>query len=165
MTVSAEAKVRLGEASVPGLESLPFLGLALLAYAGEEREGLRLVTLIYWLALVGVTALVTLLLALGCVLDPAALGKPPQELFLPGGQARFGWVFLGTAFGVALGVAGFLPPVRRAFARRLPLDPDSFVHAVALATVLAMTVVLLAPLVGLGEPPMLVLLQRFADKM
>jgi membrane protease YdiL (CAAX protease family) len=152
-----------------GLESLPFLGLALLAYAGEEREEVRFVALVYWLLLVGVTALVALLLTIGCVFDPAVLKKPegnagpPVELFLPGGQARFGWAFLATAFGLGLGVIAFLPPVRRAFARRVPLDPESFVHAVALATVLTMTVVLVAPLLGLGEPPLLLLLQRFAD--
>jgi membrane protease YdiL (CAAX protease family) len=54
-----------------------------------------------------------------------------------------------------------LPKVRRAAARRLPLDANSFVHAVALATVLGMSAILVVPLAVLAEAPFLPLLEKF----
>jgi membrane protease YdiL (CAAX protease family) len=157
-----------------GLESLPFLGLALLAYAGENREEVRLLTLIYWLLLIGLLAFVSLMLSFASVIDPAVLqaqkegaAQPaprPSEIFVPGGSVRLGLVALGTLLALGVGVLGFTPPLRRAMARRIPaFDPHSFVHAIALATVLGMTAILLVPLIFLGEPPLLALLRNFKD--
>jgi hypothetical protein len=155
-----------------GFELLPFLGLTLFAYAGERNESMRLATILYWFLLVGLVALLSLLLTVGAVVDPAALravkpgppaGGPPPPLVLPGGAGRLFAAVLGIGLAVGLGVFGYLPRARLAAARRLPFDPDSFVHATALATVLALTVVLVVPLVVLGQPPLLLLFERFSD--
>ena len=50
---------------------------------------------------------------------------------------------------------GFLAPVRRVLARVLPLDPESFVHTVALVLVTGLTLISIVPLCILSEPPLL----------
>ena len=163
---------RLAEAgrfAMDGVESLPFLGLALLAYAGETREDLRVLTLAYWLLLVGLFALVILGLAIFCYVDPAVLhwqGGPNSrrpDLFLPGNEPRMAVVGVGIIASICLGLLGLTPMMRRAMSHGLPFDEHSFVHAVALATVLAMTAMLLMPLAVIGEPVLLVLMRNFKD--
>jgi membrane protease YdiL (CAAX protease family) len=149
-----------------GLESLPFLLLALFAYPGERREEMRLVTLLYWLVLVGLMAAMTLALTFAAVVDPAAVAveRPaPAQMFLPGGLVRLGLTALATFGAVVLGGLGFAPPLRRAMGHGRPFDPNSFVHAVALATVVAMAGILFVPLLILGEPPLLALMRNFVD--
>jgi membrane protease YdiL (CAAX protease family) len=152
-----------------GLESLPFLLLALFAYPGERREEMRLVTLLYWLVLVGLTAAMTLALTFVAVVDPSAFPPPPGEqlnlsrVFLPGGLVRLGIAALATLGAVVIGGLGFAPPLRQAMSHGRPFEPNSFVHAVALATVLAMVGILFVPLLVLGEPPLLALMRHFVD--
>ena len=49
------------------------------------------------------------------------------------GARQFGLCLLGTALGGLVGLVGFFPSVRRLAARLTPMDPDSFIHAAALA--------------------------------
>ncbi len=158
-----------------GLESLPFVALALLAYGGERSDGVKVLTLLYWLFLVGLVGLLSLLCTFLAVATPDTLewmngaspgAKPPNSntLFLPGGPVHLAAVALGVFLAVGIGFAGYLPATRRAAARGVPLDPYSFVHAVALATVLGMTTVLIVPLLVLGEPPLLLMSQHVADR-
>jgi membrane protease YdiL (CAAX protease family) len=103
------------------------------------------------------------------VMDPAVLqpgpGKRPtlSQVFLPGGLGRLLVTALATLWVTALGALSFAPTLRRALARRLPFDSGSFVHAVALATVLMLTGVLFVPLLVLGEPPLLTMMRHLTD--
>src|SRR5262249_1835558 len=63
------------------------------------------------------------------------------------------------------GLLAFRPAVRRAAARVLPIDPTSFVHATALATVAALTVIGVVPLATLGQPLMEVLLPQLTQRL
>jgi membrane protease YdiL (CAAX protease family) len=153
-----------------GLELLPFVLLAIFAYGGERSDGFKVVTLIYWLLLVGGFAVVTLLMTFGVLMNPAALaaaghapppGPPPSPL-LPGGGVRLAVAGAGTGVALILGFATFIPNVRRAAAHWLPLNPGSFVHAVALATVVALSGLLLVPLIATSQTP-LVLMDKFKD--
>lgn len=151
-----------------GLESLPFLGLALLAYLSDRYDAGRVVTIIYWMILIGLTGLGVAMLAAIAVMDPAAIGplkagRPANGLFLPGGALLFGASFLGIVLAGLVSLFAFTRPVRRFFAQMTPLDPDSFVHATALATVLAVTAICTVPLIVIGHPPLLEFFSHFQN--
>src|SRR4030095_13649406 len=59
----------------------------------------------------------------------------------------------------AVSVLCFLPAVRKKFAQFIDIDPQSFLHATALATVFAMMLLSMGPLLAFGGPPALPLLQ------
>ncbi len=134
------------------LQVAPFVLIAMAAYLAEDSRPLRYVTGILLLGLIGALVLASFALGLVAVLPPGALDSP----ILPEGMegtvlALFG---LGSFFGL-VSLVGFLPPVRRLLARAVPLDPHSFVHAVALVLVLAMVLVPPVPLIVNGAPPLL----------
>jgi membrane protease YdiL (CAAX protease family) len=158
-----------------GLESLPFLGLALLATLGLRFVWARALTVVYWLLLVGGVGLTALGFTFLAIADPQTLGKvltaqqtgiaatvpPGGSLFLPGGPQAIVLSLLGIGLGGLLGLLGFVPAVQQACARLLPLDPHSFVHATALATVFALTAICFVPLLAVGHPPLLLFLKHF----
>jgi hypothetical protein len=161
----------VGEASelrlfaVSGLESLPFLPLCLFAYLGRRSLWARVLCGAYWLALIGSMALFVWLLTLESMAGPAAMerltsgetpgaGLPTIDI---ADLARGCICGYGVGFAVLLGLLGFTPEVRRVVARVLPIDPDSFVHATAVATVFGLTALAFVPLATLGQPPLLML--------
>jgi uncharacterized protein len=84
----------------------------------------------------------------------------PNVLSNGGGLDGVNWGIIGgvagiSALGLLLGIGALLPPVRRMVSRALPLDPDSFVHGMALALVVSLSLILLAPLIVTGLPPLL----------
>jgi membrane protease YdiL (CAAX protease family) len=60
-------------------------------------------------------------------------------------------------------LCAYLPRVRRTAAGLLPIYADSFVHATALATVIALVGMLLVPLAVTGQPPLLEMLIHFEN--
>jgi hypothetical protein len=87
-----------GEAQVfalTGLEVVPFVGLALVTYAGRSSDIGRILTVLYWAGLacltaVGAFGMATIAeLAPEALTEPRAPGRSPANLFLPGG--RHGW--------------------------------------------------------------------------
>lgn len=148
-----------------GLEVIPFAGLALLAYTADRYEAGRLLTVLYWVFLVGLIGLAFLAMGFIQAMDPAQLenfqgGKAAGgTLFRPEGARALALCVLGIAGGGLIGLAGFTRPVRRFFATTTPMDAESFVHATALATVLAVTLVMFTPLAVFGEPPLLAALR------
>lgn len=137
----------VGDMMLAGAEPLPFTILAVLAYLGVDRGWARVAT-VMWL----------LLLLLGITLASLALSN---DAIASGGQAgpaspiALGAVGAGSLLSLLLGLAGFSRGVRMALSRILPIDPDSFVHAVALVAVASLTLVSLVPLLVLGAPPLL----------
>jgi membrane protease YdiL (CAAX protease family) len=151
--------------ALSGLETLPFVMLALLAYAGARREWARVLTLCYWPLLMGLFGLLMLLSTAEAVAGPDLFKESAtraQKL------AAVPWRSVastasGITIGLLLGAFCFLPALRQTAARVLPLNPASFVHATALATVVAVTVTGFVPLLMIGEPPLLLRLQHAAE--
>ncbi|HEY1377024.1 MAG TPA: type II CAAX endopeptidase family protein [Gemmataceae bacterium] len=117
----------------------PMVVLPLLAYAGERTPAVRPGAIAYWLVLT----------ALGGISAYRTTASATEE------QARWAWALAGICAGILAGVACFAPRVRAAAARGLPLDPRSFVHATALASVVSLIVIAFVPLLVLGRPPAL----------
>ena len=151
----------LGQFMVAGIQTLPFALLALLAYLGVTRIWARVIAFI-WLGvlLLGVGGF-AMLLAFGLLLTragalDAAPGELPANILPPGGAAHLGAVALWTLLGFAAAGIALVPAVRRTAARLLPLDPDSSVHAIALALVSGATVIAFGQLIAAGGvPPLL----------
>jgi uncharacterized protein len=148
-----------------GLEYLPFVPLCLLAYAGQRSAPARTFTAVYWLIIVCGTSLVVFLLTVQSLVGGGTMQAlwRGDSLLVNSLRSAAGSLFLipltlyGIGFGVLIGLLGFLPAVRRRAALILPIDPDSFVHATALATVLGLTAIAFVPLLVLGDPPLLLL--------
>jgi len=143
-----------------GAQSLPFAVLAILAYLGIDRIWSRVLTWVWLGMLVSITGLVSFGLTLSVLVDVPLDGSAGSLDFAPGTVASLLLLAAGSIVSVALGGLVFVPDVRRAFARVLPLDPTSFVHAIALAAVVTLTLLSFLPLVVLGEPPLLTLVTR-----
>jgi uncharacterized protein len=152
--------------AMAGLQVLPFLGVALLAALGSRFQWARVLTIVYWLLLIGGIGVVAAILTFMARVNPLVLTAPealragngPAKVFLPGG----GWDVLLTLAGVALcvplGLLGYVPPARRWLVRESPREPDSFVRATALATVIGTALICFIPLIVLGQPPVLLLM-------
>jgi membrane protease YdiL (CAAX protease family) len=155
--------------AVTGLNVIPFTILVVLAYAADLKTGWRkALTVGYWTILTGTMALLNLLFVIAVMALPslenfsqanpdastAALKFPTREHVL-----RIVETILALIAALAVSVACFLPSVRRKAARFMDIDPQSLVHATALATVVATTIICVVPLLAVGEPPLLSLLQ------
>lgn len=141
-----------------GTQSLPFAVLAILAYLGVERVWSRVVTLLWLATLVSVTGLLSFGLTIAVLADIPLDGSAGAPSFAPGTVWSLLVLVLGSIVAVALGGLVFVPAVRRRLARVLPLDPASFVHTIALATVITLALLSFLPLLVLGEPPFLSLI-------
>jgi uncharacterized protein len=135
----------------------PFLFLAVFAYLGTNyrwAKVLTLTTLAATVACIGLTAfgLSYLVLAPDSVEVPGTDSEPAMSVAM---MSRLVLVMVGLAAAVALAATGFVPAVRRAVGRVLPVDPDSFVHAVALVAIAAVTLMSFVPLLVLSTPPLL----------
>jgi membrane protease YdiL (CAAX protease family) len=134
-----------------GLVALPFAGLGLLAHLGQGRLWARIGALLWLVLLLGVGA--AALIGLGAMslgvteLDSAAM--PLAQLL---------GVTLLVPAACLLGALAAVGPVRRRLARVLPIDPASFVHAVALALIAGLGLASFVPLLVTGAPAVLALL-------
>jgi membrane protease YdiL (CAAX protease family) len=157
--------------ALAGVEVLPFLVLALLASLGIHKPWARVLTLVYWLGLVGVIGLFAVAFTCMAVMQPAFAaqiknpvpGATPGKMLLPGGGIQILLTFLGVFLAVPLGLLGYVPAVRRVFVQVRPFEETSFVHATALATVLAITLICFFPLIVLQAPPLLLWMEHIKD--
>ncbi|MHB0878771.1 MAG: CPBP family intramembrane glutamic endopeptidase [Anaerolineae bacterium] len=136
-----------------GLQSLPFAPLAIFAYLGVQRRWARYLAFLWLAGLVLAFAVFGLLSGAAALLQPGSLSGTPG--LVPGGSLRLVLLFLGNGAAIAIGAVCLAPPVRRALSRFLPIDPDSFVHAVALSAVVAIALLCLLPLAAVGQPPLI----------
>jgi membrane protease YdiL (CAAX protease family) len=166
-----------GKFAMAGIQVLPFLGLVLLAYAGERNDTARILTVVYWGLLTIVAVLfITMFTALAAIDMPSLLAmndaaragrQPPgglAALFPRGGAGLTAATFFACVLAALAGAWTFTPTARRAAGRAIQgFDAGSFVHAVALATVVGLTLMLLAPLTVTGEPPLLTFIRHVTD--
>ncbi len=152
-----------GQIMAASVNTLPFAVLAVLAYLGGERPNWARVATGLWLALMvgGVS-----LIALGLSANVLAGGPLTDAGSFPilglADLARLGLVVLGIMGSTAIGALFILPGARRLVARIVPIDPASFVHAVALIAVVTIGLIAIVPLVALGAPPFLTLVDDLA---
>ncbi|MEN6343250.1 MAG: CPBP family intramembrane glutamic endopeptidase [Methanospirillum sp.] len=134
------------------LQVAPFVILAMAAYLAEGSRPLRYLTAVILLGIVGSLVLVSLAFGIIAVVPLGTIeaGTLPSGI-APTALALLG---LGSLFGL-VSFVGLLPPFRQRLARFLPLDPASFVQAVALVLVLALILIPPVPLIVNGAPPLL----------
>ncbi|MFV9506914.1 MAG: CPBP family intramembrane glutamic endopeptidase [Oscillochloridaceae bacterium umkhey_bin13] len=155
----------LGSLMAASINALPFALLAILAYLAGSRPNWAWLATGLWLSLmVGFASLTTLGLSIaslagGDLGSPEALAAMPSSAWL-----QLGVIVLGMLFSVILGGVLLLPAVRRWLARFLPIDPNSFVHATALVTVVTIGLICTMPLLVLGEPPLLGLVDQLGGE-
>ena len=107
------------------------------------------------LAAVALVGMISAYALYGLGLSYVALVEPGQFMLRPGTGWQFALIFLGFAVAAPLSGLMALPGVRRWLARFLPIDPNSFVHLIALVLVVALILVGFIPLLVLGVPPIL----------
>ncbi len=143
--------------------ALPFVGLAVLAYFAGQQFNWAWIATDLWLAIViGLAALYTV--GLGAIslfdLPPGALnsGQPPT----PTPQTVIGLfaLIVGVLAAIGVGALTLLPAIRRFLARFMPLDPESFVHTIALMAIVTITLIMFIPLLITGQPPLLALIEQ-----
>lgn len=152
----------LGQIMVASLQTIPFVLLALLAYLGIDRLWAK-VAAYGWLALLaGGGAFLAFGMALAALLNgPMTPGALPA--LVPGAGPKLALLSAGMLVALIVAGLGLIPAVRRGLSRWLPLDPNSFVHTIALVAVVALTLVSFPPLIVLGEPPLLTTIARNLD--
>ncbi|MCB0112605.1 MAG: CPBP family intramembrane metalloprotease [Caldilineaceae bacterium] len=136
-----------------GLTFLPFLVIAVLAYLGIRYPAARVLAVLWLFSLLGIYILVVAGFSVMATVDLNAVFEDatPDPALLSTVMSTGGLAVV--ALLVAL--LGFIPAVRRGISRLLPLDPDSFVHTIALVSVTAMLLMSYVPLIVLGQPPLL----------
>lgn len=142
------------------IQTLPFAVLAILAYLGIDRTWARVLALVWLLILVSVTGLLGFLMTTAVLADLRLNGATSNFNFAPGTATALSVLLAANTLAAILGGLVFVPAVRRRLARVLPLDPASFVQAVALAAVVSLSLLAFMPLLVLGEPPFLALISR-----
>lgn len=149
-----------------GVQFVPLALLAALAYGGVKNSASALFAYL-WLALLGGLVLfVSLgLTLLAYVKDLNALrglrvgGLQYEDVFKPGAREALLWCLLLLAIVAVIAALMLLRPVRVLVSRIVPIDPNSFVHKIALCFLVLVTLGLFVPLIVLGgRPPLLELL-------
>lgn len=146
---------------------LPFAILAILAYfAGTSFNWAWIATGLWLMILIAITAL--LAFGFGAVniigiplgdIDPANPPALTQSALL-----GIPMLILGIFGAIGIGFLTLLPPVRRRLARFIPIEPASFVHTIALAAIVSITLMLFVPLLLTGEPPLLALVRSLSGE-
>jgi hypothetical protein len=145
---------------VIGAQLAPLAILAALAYRGARNSATAFLSYV-WLALVGA---VLLLNALGNVflvyLDDPYSGSA-ATMFKAGLGPALGWTVVLLSGVVILSLAAFARPVRVLVSRVIPINPDSFVHKIALCVIVLLIASSFVPLLVLeGRPPLLELVKN-----
>jgi len=150
----------LGQIALASLNALPFAVLAVLAYLGGLHFNWAWVATGLWLALlVGGTAIMSIGFGFATVsaigASQANPGSTPVIIF--GGWLLVGLIALADLGTIIVATLLLIPQARRQIARVIPIDPDSFVHTVALIAIVSIGMLCTIPLLILGQPPLLAL--------
>ncbi|MBT0732120.1 CPBP family intramembrane metalloprotease [Methanoculleus bourgensis] len=134
-----------------------FVILAMLAYLAEDRHrAFRWAAAIWLLVIIGGLAAVTAGFGVMSILPAEAIEDEfnPDSVDLDA-AAEVALLLLGILGAAFASLVGFSRRFRVRLARYLPFDPDSFVHRVALVTILALILIPPVPLLVTGVPPYL----------
>lgn len=157
---------QFGNYMVAAAQGAPFAILGLLAYV-SRRQTWALVMGFLFLALILLTACgLTFLFSVMAVMAKAGAltSERPRLSMPPGAWEQIGGVVIWCLIAWLSGIVVALPPVRRWLAARLPLDPDSTVHAIGLATVVPLTVLGFGQLAAFGGRPVLLTMVQHSQE-
>ncbi len=152
----------IGNFTSASLSALPFVGLAILAYfAGTSFNWAWIATGVWLTILIGLSAAYAFSLGVVNIVEIPPGGFDPNNppTFQPGAFLTMFALILGIFGSIGIGLLTLLPPIRRWLAQFLPLDPTSFVHSVALAAIVTITLLMVMPLLVTGQPPLLTLVR------
>ena len=95
---------------------------------------------------------------------------PEQSALIWSATSADKWLLIvlvsgGIGLAMMIATSGFTYRVRRALTGLLPIDPHSFVHTVAIVTVVALMLISIVPLLILSEPPLLNFLDTFMEDL
>lgn len=131
-----------------GAQVAPVFVIALLAFLALDRPYLRPFVAVMTVVSVLALALVSWFFSLAPWLSLMDLEEPPLDLV----AALVSSLFLCLC-GAGVSMLGFSRGVRLVLSRYIPIDPENFVHTVALVIVAALALLPLVPLLVLGRPP------------
>ena len=130
-----------------------FVILAMFAYLAEDRHpAFRWAAIVWLFALIGGIAAATAGIGVVALLPAGTLGTGSLSHVMTSEMAL---LFLGISMAALVSFLGFSRRFRIWLARYLPFDPDSFVHRIALVTILALILIPPVPLLVVGIPPYL----------
>lgn len=160
ISVGSSLGGELGIFTTASFNALPFVGLAVLAYFAGSQFNWAWIATGLWLALVlGLASIYTFGLGVVVLLDlpPGGINPDQPPNLSPAAILSIVLLILGIFAALGIGMLTLLPPVRQGLARVLPIDPNSFVHAIALMAIVSLTLMLIVPLLVTGKPPLLAL--------
>lgn len=152
-----------GEARLFASNAIPllFMGLALFAYLGERSQIWRVISIGYTLLLIGSTALFSMLLTISSMLEY----ESGQPRFPANSLPLILLLLLVTGLVAAISLLGFIPTIRQWLSKFLPIDPYSFVHTIALVSIIGLTTIMLSQVFFSDIPPLLnIMAQAEIDK-
>lgn len=142
--------------SLSALEIVPFSATAVMAYAGQRLRWLNVLCLLILIATLAIAAFIVIGLGIWAVVgpDPTTLAEPsslpPADLeLLREAVTKLG---IGALASLLLACSAFIGRVRQLVARVLPIDPESFIHTIALVLVTSITLLSFLPLIVLATP-------------
>lgn len=155
----------LAQFMLASAETIPFMVLAILAYLGIDRTWAKVLALLWLALLVGTTGLVGVLLTFASIANiPVNATAAATPTFASDAGVKLAVVAVSSLVAVVIGALGLIPAVRRALSRIIPIDPDSFVHMIALVAIVGLTLLCFLPLIVLAEPPLLKLVASAAQQ-
>ncbi|MDK2973666.1 MAG: hypothetical protein PWP08_37 [Methanofollis sp.] len=140
-----------------GAEAAPIFVIALLAFLSLDRPRLRPFVAALTVFSVLTLALLSWFFSLAPWLSLMEMDVEEPPLDLVAALISSPVLCLG-AVGVSL--LGFSRRVRLVLARYIPIDPENFVHTVALVIIAALALLPLVPLTVIGHPPLVDLVEN-----
>ncbi|MBO9337231.1 MAG: CPBP family intramembrane metalloprotease [Chloroflexus sp.] len=162
LSIGAAIGGEIGNFTSASLNALPFVGLAILTYfAGTSFNWAWIATGVWLTILIGASAVYAFGLGVLNIVDIPPGGFDPNNppTFQPEAFLTMFALILGIFGSIGIGLLTLLPPIRRWLAQFLPLDSTSFVHSVALAAIVTLTLIMVMPLLVTGKPPLLTLVR------
>lgn len=147
-----------------GLQFAPFVVLALLAFGGLRNSVASVFTYV-WMGLLAFLILgLDMVLVLGAFIQDSN-SAVLSERFKPGLGSALLWAMLLLMVTSLVSLSMLLRPVRVAVARIVPVDPDNFVHKIALCMLTLFMLSSFVPLIVLGgNPPFLQLVDTISSQ-
>jgi len=167
LSIGAAIRGEIGNFTSASLNALPFVGLAILAYfAGTSFNWAWIATGVWLTILIGASAVYVFGLGVLNIVDIPPGGFDPNNppTLQPDSLFTILLLIFGIFLSFGIGLSTLLPPVRRWLTRFLPLDPNSFVHSVALAAIVTITLIMVMPLLVTGQPPLLTLVRAVGSE-